>query len=236
MSPETGPLRIRTVNEYRVFRTCPARARMTASTPIPFSSPSPGAVGRGPSPYAEESAAAVATVAIDAERDRLARLTGRGVGMPIAGMLYWIAVSVLVRELPLRSALLWAFIATGAVFPVGALVNRALGGDLFAKSERFTSLGMLFNAAQLFFWPIIVLVYKVAPEWTPYAMCVLFGSHFLGYAWLYRSRGYALLTIGTAVVPTVAVLAAGNALVATVPVLAAAVYAVAVVQLFRERR
>lgn len=211
---------------------------MTApSTPTPFTSPSP-AGGRTPTPsrFAQEAAGAVATAAIDAERERLAQVAARGIGMPIAGMLYWLAVGALVRELPLGRALLWSFIATGAVFPVGALLTKAFGGDLFAKSERFTSLGMTFNALQLLFWPVIIVVFRQAPEWTPYAMCVLFGSHFLGYAWLYRSAGYALLTLGTVLVPTVAVLVAGDARYAQVPLLAAAVYAVAVVQLWRERR
>ncbi len=197
-----------------------------------------GAAGRDPSPssYAERSAEAVATAAIDAERARLARLTRRGIGMPVAGMLYWIAVAVFVRELPMRTALLATFFATGVVFPVGFLITKALGGDLFAKSERFTSLGMLFNAAQLFFWPIIVVVYRSAPEWTPFAMAVLFGSHFLGYAWLYRSRGYAFLTVGTTVVLCTAVLVAGNALYTMVPLLTAGVYAGAVALLFAESR
>jgi hypothetical protein len=197
-----------------------------------------GAAGGGPVPssYAERSAEAVATAAIDAERERLARLTRRGIGMPIAGMLYWIAVAVLVRELPMRTAMLATFFATGVVFPVGFLITKLLGGDLFAKSERFTSLGMLFNAAQLFFWPIIVVVYRGAPEWTPFAMAVLFGSHFLGYAWLYRSRGYAFLTVGTTVLLCTAVLVAGGPLFTTVPLLTAAVYAGAVAMLFAETR
>jgi formate/nitrite transporter FocA (FNT family) len=195
-----------------------------------------GSAGHDPSSYAERSAEAVATAAIDAERERLARSTRRGIGMPIAGMLYWIAVAVLVRELPVRTAMLATFFATGMVFPVGFLITKLLGGDLFAKSERFTSLGMLFNAAQLFFWPIIVVVYRSAPEWTPFAMAVLFGSHFLGYAWLYRSRGYAFLTVGTMVVLCTAVLVAGDPLFTDVPLLTAAVYAGAVGLLFAETR
>ena len=177
-----------------------------------------------------------ATVAIDAERSRLARATARGLGMPIAGLIYWLVVAYLLRTLPLRSALIWSFFGTGAVFPVGLLITRLVGGDLFAKSERFTSLGMLFNALQLFFWPIIILVWRTAPEWTPFTMATLFGSHFLGYAWLYRSRGYAVLSIGVSGLLTVAVLVARDPLLLQGPLLAAAVYAVAVALLTLEVR
>jgi hypothetical protein len=201
---------------------------VTASTAVPDSAASPGPAL---SPLVDP---ALVTRAIDFERARLAELTKRGVGMPIAGMLFWIAAAVFVRRWPTNTALLAMFIGTGAVFPIGLAITRAFGGDLFAKSERFQSLGMLFNAAQFFFWPVVILVFRVAPEWTPFTMCVLFGSHFMGYAWLYRSRGYAVLTAGTVVVPCAAVLIAGDALFTMIPLLAAAVYAVAAVVLIRE--
>src|SRR5690242_1571486 len=102
-------------------------------------------------------AVAPATMAIDAERARLAQATGRGIGMPIAGIFYWIAVALFVRVLPQRSAILASYFATGAVFPLGLLFNRLLGGDLFAKSASLTPLGLLLNFMQLFFWPVIIL-------------------------------------------------------------------------------
>jgi hypothetical protein len=185
---------------------------------------------------ARRSAAFATTHTIDAERARLARLTARGIGMPLAGLFFWLAVAVLVRELPVRSALFWSFCATGVVFPVGALLTRAFGGDLFAKSETLTPLGLLLNGMQLLFWPVIILVWRIAPEWVPYTMATLFGSHFIGYAWIYRSRGYAVLTLGVSVLLTAAVLVARDPLYTATPLIAAAVYAVAVAILYVEVR
>jgi hypothetical protein len=170
----------------------------------------------------------------DAERERLAGLTRRGIGMPAAGLLYWIAVAVLVRVLPMKSALIWSFIATGAVFPVGVLLTKLVGGDLFAKSQSLTPLGLMLNAVQLFYWPVIIVVFKVAPEWTPFAIAVLFSSHFLPYAWMYRSAGYATLAVATTVVVTLAVVATKSPLYLTVPVLTAGCYAVSLGMLARE--
>lgn len=170
------------------------------------------------------------------ERDRLARLTRKGIGMPMAGFLYWVGVAFVVRELPRSTALVVCFALTGAVFPVGALLTRLLGGDLFAKTESLTSLGLLLAAVQLFYWPIVIMVFRQAPDWTPYAMVVLFSSHFLPYLWLYRSRGYALLAAGTAVTATVLALFTGANTYFTAPVAAAGCYAVAVAILWRELR
>lgn len=174
--------------------------------------------------------------ALDAERDRLADHTRRGIGMPAAGMLYWLAVAVLLRTLPQSTALFAAFCATGAVFPVGAVLTRLAGGDLFARSPALTPLGLILAAVQLFYWPVIVLVYQVAPAWTPWTMAILFGSHFLPYAWLYRSRGYAFLTAATTVVLVAGALISGGALSLEAPLLAAACYAVAVAILWGEVR
>lgn len=173
---------------------------------------------------------------LEAERNRLALLTRKGIGMPVAGLCYWLGVAALVRVLPQRSALILSFFLTGAVFPVGALLTRLAGGDLFAKSPTLTPLGLLLAAVQLFYWPIIVVVFRAAPEWTPFTMAVLFGSHFLPYAWLYRSRGYGFLAVAVAVVLTVMVVVTRQPLYAAAPLLAAGCYAVAIALLWQEVR
>jgi len=35
----------------------------------------------------------IALLELEAERDRLSRLTRKGIGMPLAGVLYWLAVA-----------------------------------------------------------------------------------------------------------------------------------------------
>ena len=172
----------------------------------------------------------------EAERDRLSLVTRKGIGMPAAGLLFWLGVWALVNALPQRTALVYSFALTGVVFPLGALLTRLAGGDLFAKSPTFTPLGIQLAALQLFYWPILILVFNLAPNWTPYTMAVLFGSHFLPYSWLYRSRGYAFLAIGIAVVATAGIFVFRRPLYTTVPLLAAACYAVTVAMLWSEIR
>jgi len=175
-----------------------------------------------------------ATTAFDAERDRLALLTHKGIGMPAAGLLLWLAAAVVVRFWPQRSALLITFVLTGLVFPMGIALTRLAGGNLFAKSAALTPLGMLLAAMQLFYWPVLILVFRVAPAWTLFAMAVLFGSHFLPYAWYYRSPGYAVLAVATALVLSAAVVVTRSPLYGLTPIVTASCYAVALVMLRRE--
>jgi hypothetical protein len=172
--------------------------------------------------------------ALEIERDRLALLTRKGIGMPVAGLIFWLAVAVILRQMPERSALVASFFATGAVLPLGALLTRLAGGDLFAKSATLTPLGLQLAAVQLFYWPVIILIFRQATVWTPFAMAVLFGSHFLPYWWLYRSPGYALLAVLTTIACTIAVLVARGPLFTVIPLIAAGCYGVACIVLGRE--
>ena len=121
-----------------------------------------------------------------------------------------------------------------AYVPIGMLITKWFGGNLFAKASRFDSLGMLFNAMQFAFWPVVALVYYTATPWTWFTMGVLFGSHFIGYAWLYRSRGYGVLGGGMVGVLTLVALVTRSPMPTTVPLIAAAVYAVAVAMVWGE--
>jgi hypothetical protein len=154
--------------------------------------------------------------------------------MPAAGTLYWLAVFALVNTTPQSRALVLSFVLTGAVFPVGLLFTRLAGGNLFAKSEVMGSLGGILAGIQILYWPVIIAVYSEAPDWTPFVMVMLFGSHFLPYAWLYRSRAYAFLAVSTTVVSTIAVMVAWDPLYRVMPAMAAACYAIAVVWMWRE--
>ena len=175
-------------------------------------------------------------ITVNEARADLARRTRRGIGMPMAGLLYWVGVSVLVQALPMKTALLVSFFATGAVFPVGLAFTRMLGADLINKGHVLNGLGGIFNAVQAFYWPVLILVYFVATPWTMFTMVVLFCSHFLGYAWLYDSRGYWVLGIAGPVAAVVMALTLGEATHLALPPVIAAVYAVACALLAGETR
>jgi hypothetical protein len=173
-------------------------------------------------------------LALDAERQRVSTVSQRGIGMPAAGLLFWIAVAWLTRRFPIPRAVLYSFFLTGLVFPVGVALTRAAGGNLFSKSAGLTPLGLLLAALQAFFWPIIALVYVLSPAWTPWAMAILFGSHFLPYAWLHRSRAYAFLAASVAIALTALALVTRAPMPETVPLVTAACYGVAIAWMWIE--
>lgn len=179
------------------------------------------------------------TTALGADaRDPFALRTARGVGMPIAGALYWTAIAVLAAagDLGDRTLALAMFFGTGAVFPLGWALTRALGGDLMAKDPVLTPLGMTLNFVQFAYWPAIVAVFFAATPLVPLLMGTLLGSHFIPYGWLYRSRGYLVIGIGSVLAATAAhVLAPAQAFIA-IPAALACVYAAGIAIVLGENR
>ncbi len=175
-------------------------------------------------------------LALNAERQRVSTISQRGIGMPAAGLLFWLATGWLTRQFPAPRAVLYSFFLTGLVFPLGVALTRAAGGNLFSKSAGLTPLGLLLAALQAFFWPIIALVYVLSPAWTPWAMAILFGSHFLPYAWLHRSSAYAFLSASVAIVLTTLALVTRDPMTTTVPLVTAACYAIAIAWMWIENR
>src|SRR5687767_12115381 len=177
----------------------------------------------------------VAAMDLDSMREAIARQTHRGIGMPAAGLAYWLAMTQVFRSLPLESAILVAFIATGAVFPLGALVSKWIGADLFSRGHPLTQIGMTLNFVQFADWPIIVVMFWFAPEWTVFTMATLFGSHFLPYGWLYRSAGYTMLGVASTILPTLLAMAGWRRPEITALAMGVA-HAIAVVRIHAENR
>ncbi len=56
---------------------------------------------------------------IDRLRASAARITRRGIGMPMAGLMFWIAAAIIGATWPPKSAAVLWFVSTGLVFPIG---------------------------------------------------------------------------------------------------------------------
>lgn len=174
---------------------------------------------------------------LDTMRDAIARATQRGVGMPIAGALLWLASAWFGARFSPENAATLTFMATGAVFPLGWWFTKLLGGDLMAKGHaELSRLGMTLNFVQFFYWPIVIVLFFSNVQLVPFALASLFVSHFLPYGWFYRSRGYAFLGIAGPIVATVVQVVAPDAVFVAIPLAMAAMYAIAVGMVLRENR
>jgi hypothetical protein len=171
--------------------------------------------------------------ALDTLRADAARVAKRGVGMPMAGMVFWLASAAFGVWFNPKQAAFLMFIATGMVFPLGLLFSKLIQSDIMAKSP-LSGLGMVLNFVQLFYWPVIILVSWLDARYVPFVFAVLFGSHFLPYGWFYRSRGYYTLGIFGPLASLIVQIAKPELGRISVPLTMFAVSAVAVAMVWRE--
>lgn len=129
--------------------------------------------------------------------DSLAWLTRSGIGATIAGGLFWTAIAATLFAHGLSvEALAWSAGLGGlAVQPVGYVFNRWLGGDALARGHPLAGLVWTLGATQWLGWVTVAVLFVQAPVLVPYALATLVGAHFLPFAWLYRSRAYAVLGV-----------------------------------------
>ena len=92
--------------------------------------------------------------------------------------------------------LIWIF-GLGVIFPIGILISKILGINLLSTDNPLGTLGGIVAAPQAFYIPVFIIVYMEIPEYLPFTIGLLGGSHFLPYMWIYKSKAYLFVTLGT---------------------------------------
>lgn len=120
-------------------------------------------------------------------------------GFPIllSGVIVFLIFTFMPLVFPIEAVrLIWIF-GLGAIFPIGILISKILGVNLLATGNPVGTLGGIVAAPQAFYIPVFIIVYMNIPEYLPFTIGLLAGSHFLPYMWIYKSKAYLFVTLGT---------------------------------------
>lgn len=128
-------------------------------------------------------------------RDELISFTKKGIGFPFAGLIVMCICTIAIYTLPQRQALITTIIATGSTFPIAFMISKFFKVNPFAKLPPLTNLGTVLACAQFLYWPVLIVIMQLIPNWFPFAFAILFGSHFIPFGWLYKSHAYYFLGI-----------------------------------------
>jgi len=171
-------------------------------------------------------------------RTQLARITRRGIGMTLAACVYWLGLTAvsLWAGLQPRALTLFFLIATALVYPLGWLLNRLCGGDLFARGHALSGLILVLAATQTLGWPLLGLLLFDASHLLAFALAAMLGVHFLLFGWLYRSPAYYAVGIGSVLLAALVQAEWPERAPLWIPVAMAACYALAAAAVWREVR
>jgi hypothetical protein len=130
--------------------------------------------------------------------------TQRGIVMFYIGAVYWFILWILsFFHMPIKLLGLLYLIGAGMLFPLGVLLSRLLKIDFMAKDNPLSNIAGLIGGMQLFFAPILVLIFLEKIEWLPFFAAILTGAHFFPFTALYNSKGYVFQTISVVLLTTI---------------------------------
>jgi hypothetical protein len=129
--------------------------------------------------------------------------------------------------------LIWIF-GLGVIFPFGILLSKFFKVNIFVVDNPVATLGGIVAAPQAFFIPVFIIVYMHIPEYLPFTIGLLGGSHFLPYMWIYKSKAYLFVTLATCI----SSLIIGGFFIEQaftfVPLAISTCYAIGIMMIFRE--
>lgn len=169
-------------------------------------------------------------------QDHIINEAQRGYPILVTGSAFFALLAAVGSLVPQRTlGLVWIF-GMMVIFPSGVMLGAFLRIKVMTRDNPLGTLGGLVAAVQAFFIPVFIVVYQFTPQYLPLAVGLLGGAHFLPYSWIYRSRAYIFVAVGTGL----ASLVAGTALVSfaytLVPLAIAMTFAGGVVWIRRENR
>jgi hypothetical protein len=117
------------------------------------------------------------------------RLAGRGLAMPIAGMINWTIAGILGAMLPVGLAAWALFICTGSIFPVAILIARFLHEDITGRGKNALQDLMFLNVMMASLaWGIAIPFFMVEPTSLPLSVGILAGTMWLPLSWIIDNK------------------------------------------------
>lgn len=107
--------------------------------------------------------------------------------------------AILSLFLPTGTVALIAMFQGGVALPAAFWLERRMGSMRMATDNPLRPLSAQMAMSQALGLPLLILVYTLNPLGVPLALASLGGVHFLPYAWLHRTRIYAIFAFVVAI-------------------------------------
>ncbi len=182
-----------------------------------------------------DSMALRALVAADRQASYI-RLRG-GFPIPLAGIVYWLALAGAGQALSFNGWLMVAVWGSGLIFPLALLFARLFNCRFMGDRTAVTSVLLPAFISMLLFWPLLAAALATAPELAPLILAIGMSGHWPVIGWTYdRVPLFAGHAVIRALVTTWLWFWLPDARLTLLPLAVALVYAVTVVAILVDVR
>lgn len=130
---------------------------------------------------------------LDQAFTEVSRSSAGGAPFLIAYGATFIITGILSYILPEETVALVAMFQGGVALPAAFWLERRMGQGRMADNNPLRALSVQLAMSQALALPLLIVVYNLNPRAISIALAGLGGVHFLPYAWLHRTRLYAIL-------------------------------------------
>lgn len=117
-----------------------------------------------------------------------------GINFILAASICWLIISFLwTSHINSGKLVLYTFMATMPLLPLAWLFGKVFKTDWKIENNPLNDLGLWFNFAQLFYFPLLIVVLMKNHYDMPMALAIITGAHFFPYAWFYQTKAYAVM-------------------------------------------
>ncbi len=111
----------------------------------------------------------------------------------------FLITAILSFFLPRPTVALIAMFQGGVALPAAFWLERKMGSRRMSPGNPLRALSAQMAMSQALGLPLLILAYSLNPGAVPLALASLGGVHFLPYAWLHRTRIYAIFAVAVSI-------------------------------------
>lgn len=169
----------------------------------------------------------------DTLRDDMLARNKRGLSFLLAGIAYWLSMTVTGLLLSQTLAAAALLIGTAMIMPLARLFSRWFGIKPASYTNPVEVMTQRLLVAHVMFWPVYLLLFAKMPAYLPQTMSLLMVTPFCVLGYLYRSKVYFHVAVLRWILCSVFMVFPAHGYVA-VPLLTAATYGYAAATVVRQ--
>lgn len=123
----------------------------------------------------------------------------KGFPLLLSGAVVFLLIAILPFVFSMKIVGAIWILALLAIFPLGIVIGKLMHVNVLVIENPIGILAGVVAAPQSFFLPVFILVYLKIPEYLPFTIGLLSGSHFFPYVWIYKSKTYGFIALATSV-------------------------------------
>ncbi len=127
-------------------------------------------------------------------RNELSIKAKNGIGFLLAAVVIWSIITIIfLLPIDIQQKNIFMLISTGIMFPLSIGISTLIKADWQLKNNPTGNLGLIFNFAQLIYFPILFFGMITNPENAILFFAIITGAHFFPYGWFYNAKPYYIM-------------------------------------------